>query len=101
MRRVPEPGRDHMAECWLAPYVPHGPRPTAGRRCGGVSLAGRRRRRRVRPAVRLGARTTATLAALTLTAALAVPAATAPGRSRRDRPVRGAAAGALLTAPTD
>ncbi|MQY04322.1 S8 family serine peptidase [Actinomadura macrotermitis] len=61
------------------------------------------RRRRSLPQPRLGARTAAALTALTLTAAVAVPAALAPedGPDHRARHVRGAAAGALLAAPTD
>ncbi|MGP4029979.1 S8 family serine peptidase [Actinomadura sp. 3N407] len=57
---------------------------------------------RARPATRLGARTTATLTVLTLGAAVAVPVAVATGDPpRRERTVRGAAAGALVNAPTD
>ncbi|MFD0691427.1 S8 family peptidase [Actinomadura fibrosa] len=67
-----------------------------------MSHAGRRRVRRPRPAARLGARATATLGVLTLTAAVAVPAALAPDdAAKRARPVSGAAAGPLLGAPTD
>ncbi|MEU8306841.1 S8 family serine peptidase [Actinomadura sp. NPDC048955] len=73
-----------------------------------MSEAGRRRPAQARPAVpwlRLGARTTAALAALTLGAAVAVPAAIVSGTPARGRTVRGASAGAvagsLLNAPTD
>ncbi|MEU8804313.1 S8 family serine peptidase [Spirillospora sp. NPDC048819] len=67
-----------------------------------MSEAGRRRPARTRPATRLGARTTAALTVLTLGAAVAVPVAVATGDRRQpERTVRGAAAGALLNAPTD
>ncbi|WP_165959251.1 S8 family serine peptidase, partial [Actinomadura sp. KC345] len=67
-----------------------------------MSEAGRRRPARARPATRPGARTTAALTALTLVAAVAVPASIATGdEPRRERAVRGAAAGVLANAPTD
>ncbi|TDC75259.1 S8 family serine peptidase, partial [Actinomadura sp. 7K507] len=67
-----------------------------------MSEAGRRRPARARPATRLGARTTAALTALTLGAAIVVPAAIATGDApHRERTVRGAAAGVLANAPTD
>ncbi|MFB4311933.1 S8 family serine peptidase [Actinomadura sp. GTD37] len=70
-----------------------------------MSEAGRRRPGRTRPALspqRLGARTTAVLTVLTLGAAVAVPAAIiSGGEPVRRQAVRGAAAGALVGAPTD
>ncbi|MFA1537589.1 S8 family peptidase [Actinomadura monticuli] len=70
-----------------------------------MSEAGRRRPGRTRPARtphRFGARTTAALTVLTLGAAVAVPAAmVSGGEASRQQAVRGAAAGALVGAPTD
>lgn len=77
-----------------------------------MSGAGRRRPARTRrahprparPALRLGSRATAALTAVTLGAAVAVPAAMVPGAPAGEQAVRGAAAGAaapLRAAPTD
>lgn len=70
-----------------------------------MSETGRRRPVRTRPALsphRLGARTTAVLAGLTLGAAVVVPVALVPGAGPAgERTVRGAAAGTLVGAPAD
>ncbi|GAA2616760.1 S8 family serine peptidase [Actinomadura fulvescens] len=73
----------------------------------GVSHAGRRRSGRARPVGRPGARTTASLTALTLAAAVAVPVALVPdgsgerttGRADQARQARVAARGAVKSAP--
>ncbi|MFI0454030.1 S8 family serine peptidase [Actinomadura sp. 6N118] len=71
----------------------------------GVSHVGRRRSRRTRPAGRFGVRATASLTALTLAAAVAVPVALAPDDSiehqaGRADPARVAARGAVTGAVT-